>query len=295
MAQGWNPKEKQAFTPMPWSIQVHGKQCTPYPIFEEKPDLLKEVLLEHPENPAFKRLGKWYGIPILSIWHWLSVALYIPVPPSTVGTWALKLVHENLADETRYNILPKIAELFKLETKTNRSLWRDRALIELNRAVLHSFDCAGIRIGDHHSLTRQFEKFCEAEAKAQCPITGDWSWLVPPISASQTPTFSQEFDPEVVQHTNFFIKQPHQKKLNQGHSMMLTARENEASALSLPPKLKLKIQTQFNRLLNGVPQDCNTPQITQIHLVRKNFWIENSNKNWLLHHEGRLLDNTTSL
>ena len=72
----------------------------------------------------------------------------------------------NLADESRYNTLPKIAELFKLETKTNRSLWRDRALVELNRAVLHSFDCAGIRIGDHHSLTRQFEKFCEAEAKS---------------------------------------------------------------------------------------------------------------------------------
>ena len=67
--------------------------------------------------------------------------------------------------------------------------------------------------------------------------------------------------------------------------MVLTARER-ASALSLPPKLKLKIKTQFNRLLNGVPQDCNTHRITQIHLVRKNFWIENSNKNWLLHHEG---------
>ena len=207
MAQGWNPKEKQAFTPMPWSIQVHGKQCAPYPIFEEKPDLLKEVLLEHPENPAFKRLGlKWYGIPILSDMALVIGGIIYPCAPFNGWYMGTEIGARNLADETRYNTLPKIAELFKLETKTNRSLWRDRALIELNRAVLHSFDCAGIRIGDHHSLTRQFEKFCEAEAKAQCPITGDWSWLVPPISASQTPTFSQEFDPEVVQHTNFFYQ-----------------------------------------------------------------------------------------
>ena len=138
----------------------------PYPIFEEKPDLLKEVLLEHPENPAFKRLGlKWYSIPILSDMALVIGGIVYPCAPFNGWYMGTEIGARNLADETRYNSLPKIAELFKLETKTNRSLWRDRALIELNRAVLHSFDCAGIRIGDHHSLTRQFEKFCEAKQK----------------------------------------------------------------------------------------------------------------------------------
>jgi nitric-oxide synthase len=112
----------------------------------------------------------------------------------------------NLADEDRYNYLPQIAKIFQLDTKNNRSLWRDRAIIELNRAVLYSFDRDKVKIGDHHAITRQFEKFCENETNSKCPITGDWSWLVPPISASQTPTFSQEFDPTVVQHTNFFYQ-----------------------------------------------------------------------------------------
>lgn len=207
MDQGWKPKEKHAYVPLPWSIQIQGKQCAPYPVFEEKPDLLKEVHLEHPENLAFKALGlKWYSLPILSDMALVIGGIVYPCAPFNGWYMGTEIGARNLADEARYNTLPKIAKLFKLDTKTNRTLWRDRALIELNRAVLHSFDRAGVRIGDHHSLTRQFEKFCEAEAKAQCPVTGDWTWLVPPISASQTPTFSQEFDPEVVQHTNFFYQ-----------------------------------------------------------------------------------------
>ena len=150
-------------------------------------------------------------------WHCISLR---PLQWVVHGNWNWC---EKFSRWIRYNTLPKIAELFKLETKTNRSLWRDRALVELNRAVSTALTVPVFEL-EINSLTRQFEKFCEAEAKVQCPITGDWSWLVPPISASQTPTFSQEFDPKVVQHTNFFIKQPHQKKLNQGNTMVLTAR-----------------------------------------------------------------------
>ena len=113
----------------------------------------------------------------------------------------------NLADEARYNTLPKIAQLFGYDQKTDRSLWRDRAIIELNRAILYSFDRDAIKIGDHHALSRQFEKFCKNESDMNRTITGDWTWLIPPISASQTPTFSQEFDPSVTQHTNFFYQE----------------------------------------------------------------------------------------
>lgn len=212
--QGWKPEKKEFYTPLPWSIQIQGKTSKPYPVFEKNPTLLKEIHLEHPENSAFKTLGlKWYSIPILSDMALVIGGIVYPCAPFNGWYMGTEIGARNLADETRYNTLPKIAELFKLDTKSNRSLWRDRALIELNRAVLHSFDLAGVRIGDHHSLTRQFEKFCEAEAKAQCPITGDWTWLVPPISASQTPTFSQEFDPEVVQHTNFFYQAAPTKKI----------------------------------------------------------------------------------
>ena len=192
---------------MPWLIQINGEIQDPYSVFEEHPNLLTEVQIEHPENSAFKELGlKWYSTPILSDMALLIGGIHYPCAPFNGWYMGTEIGARNLADENRYDYLPQIAKIFDLNTKSNRTLWRDRALIELNRAVLHSFDRDKIKIGDHHALTRQFEKFCENEAKSKCPVTGDWSWLVPPISASQTPTFSQEFDPTIVQHTNFFYQ-----------------------------------------------------------------------------------------
>ena len=204
---GWQPSKKTAFTPMPWLIQINGEIQDPYSVFEEHPNLLTEVQIEHPENSAFKELGlKWYSTPILSDMALLIGGIHYPCAPFNGWYMGTEIGARNLADENRYDYLPQIAKIFDLNTKSNRTLWRDRALIELNRAVLHSFDRDKIKIGDHHALTRQFEKFCENEAKSKCPVTGDWSWLVPPISAPQTPTFSQEFDPTIVKHTNFFYQ-----------------------------------------------------------------------------------------
>jgi nitric-oxide synthase len=70
--------------------------------------------------------------------------------------------------------------------------------------VLHSFDTAGIRLADHHQLGDTFEAFCQAEEAAGRTVTGDWAWLVPPLSGALTPQFHRPFDNEVVRHTNFF-------------------------------------------------------------------------------------------
>ena len=34
-------------------------------------------------------------------------------------------IGQNLADENRYDYLPQIAKIFNLNTKSNRTLWRD--------------------------------------------------------------------------------------------------------------------------------------------------------------------------
>ena len=69
----------------------------------------------------------------------------------------------NLADTNRYDRLPAIAQCFGLDTSTERSPRRDRALVELNRAA-YSCDKAGISVGDHHNLGAQFEAFCTHES-----------------------------------------------------------------------------------------------------------------------------------
>ena len=42
-----------------------------------------------------------------------------------------------LSDHDRYNLLPAVAEMMDLDTSRNGTLWKDKALIELNIAVLH--------------------------------------------------------------------------------------------------------------------------------------------------------------
>ena len=69
-----------------------------------------------------------------------------------------------------------------LDTSRESTLWRDRALVELNRAVLHSFEQAGAKISDHHTESQRFLTHISNEAKAQRPVPADWSWIVPPLS-----------------------------------------------------------------------------------------------------------------
>jgi len=70
-------------------------------------------------------------------------------------------------------MLPKIAEHLGLDCSSNDTLWKDKALIELNLAVIHSFKSQGVRLIDHHSMTKYFMKFMEDEQKCQRPVHAD--------------------------------------------------------------------------------------------------------------------------
>jgi nitric-oxide synthase len=98
----------------------------------------------------------------------------------------------NLADEGRYNLLPVVAEKMGLRPDQRASLWRERALVELNAAVLHSFSEAGCRIVDHHTASAEFGRFCTQEESAGRPVSARWDWIVPPLAGSATPVFHQK-------------------------------------------------------------------------------------------------------
>ncbi len=100
----------------------------------------------------------------------------------------------NLADTDRYNLLPAVARRLGLDTSSDRSLWKDRALVELNRAVLDSFDRAGVTIADHHTESRRFLSHLEREGRKGREVGADWSWIVPPISGSATPVFHRTYE-----------------------------------------------------------------------------------------------------
>lgn len=113
----------------------------------------------------------------------------------------------NFSDTDRYNMLPTIGAMMELDMSHDRTLWKDRALVELNRAVIHSYRKAGVIMVDHHTVAKQFIDHIAREDKAgrKCPT--DWSWVNPPMSSSLTPTFHRLYDePDLDIRPNFVTK-----------------------------------------------------------------------------------------
>lgn len=63
------------------------------------------------------------------------------------------------------NTRQKIALKMDLDTRTPTSLWKDKTLVEVNVAVLHSFQSQNITIVDHHTASESFMKHLENETK----------------------------------------------------------------------------------------------------------------------------------
>jgi nitric-oxide synthase len=99
-----------------------------------------------------------------------------------------------------------VAERLGLNTSNEATLWRDRALIELNVAVLHSFSAHGARISNHHTEAERFCLHVDREARAGRPVPADWTWIVPPISGAATPVFHRYYYEADLQ-PNFYADQ----------------------------------------------------------------------------------------
>ncbi|MYW04026.1 nitric oxide synthase oxygenase [Streptomyces sp. SID3343] len=165
-------------------------RCHPLP-----PDAIREIALTHPEQPGFAELDlRWHAVPAISNMRLEIGGVSYSAAPFNGWYMGTEIGARNLVDADRYDMLPAVAKLFALDTSSERTLWRDRALIELNRAVLHSFDLAGATITDHHTESARFLSHVrrEADAGRECPA--DWSWIVPPVSGGLTPVYHRYYD-----------------------------------------------------------------------------------------------------
>ena len=199
---GWKPK-MGPFDILPLVIQISGNK----PVWKEIPnDIIKLVEIEHPEIGDFKKLKLlWYSTPIISNMILEIGGIEFEASPFNGWYMGTEIGARNLADEARYNMLPAIAKLIGLDMKDKNSLWKDRALVELNQAVLYSFKKAGVKIIDHHSASKQFMQFMRKEAKEGRDVTADWAWIVPPISASTMEVFHTEMN-DVIKSPNYFYR-----------------------------------------------------------------------------------------
>lgn len=85
-----------------------------------------------------------------------------------------------------------IARKMELDTGTHATLWKDTVLLEVNKAVLYSYQKCGVTTWDHHTASESFVQFYANEMKTRGGCPADWIWLVPPMSSSSSPLFHQE-------------------------------------------------------------------------------------------------------
>ncbi len=163
--------------------------------FDLPRDLVLEVPLHHPEYAWFAELGlRWYAVPAVSNMDLeIGGVDYVCAPFN--GWYVSSEIGRDLGDSDRYDTLPEIADRMDLDRSSDRTLWRDRALVELSRAILHSYKRSRVHLVDHHTVARQFVDHVDRENAAGRACPADWSWINPPLSASLTPTFHRYYDP----------------------------------------------------------------------------------------------------
>uniref|UniRef100_A0AAY4C6T2 nitric-oxide synthase (NADPH) n=1 Tax=Denticeps clupeoides TaxID=299321 RepID=A0AAY4C6T2_9TELE len=186
--QGWKAP-KGRFDVLPLLLQANGNDPE---LFEIPDDLILEVQIIHPKFEWFKDLNlKWYGLPAVSSMLLEIGGLEFTACPFSGWYMGTEIGVRDFCDSSRYNILEEVAKMMGLDTRKTSSLWKDQALVEINIAVLYSYQ-VGVTIVDHHSATESFMKHMENEYRVRGGCPGDWVWIVPPMSGSITPVFHQE-------------------------------------------------------------------------------------------------------
>ncbi|ANU09859.1 nitric oxide synthase [Planococcus antarcticus DSM 14505] len=203
---GWQG-ERSAFDILPLVIQMPNNELS---LKEIPRQSIKEVEINHPEILEFSQLGlKWYGVPLISDMLLEIGGIEYKMAPFNGWYMGTEIGARNLADEDRYNALPELAKLMKLNTQSNRSLWKDKALVELNIAVLESFQNAGVTIVDHHTAAKQFKNFEKKEEAEERDVTGNWAWLIPPMSPATTHIFHKPYKNNLVKPNYFHQQAPY--------------------------------------------------------------------------------------
>jgi nitric-oxide synthase len=188
---GWRGKG-ELFDVLPLAIETPTEGVRLY----ELPDrAIREVPLSHPDYGWFAELGlRWHAVPAISNMRLTIGGVQYPLAPFNGWYMGTEVGARNLADADRYNLLPKVAAGLGLDTSRESTLWRDRALLELNRAVLWSFEKAGVKMTDHHTESQRFIAHLRNETKAGRRVPADWTWIVPPMSGGITPVFHRYYD-----------------------------------------------------------------------------------------------------
>jgi nitric-oxide synthase, bacterial len=149
-ALGWSAGSPPGrFDILPLLVQQAGALPAAY---ELPADAVLEVMIKHPEFGWFANLGlRWYAVPAISDMSLEIGGVRYPAAPFNGWYMCTEIGSRYLGDAVRYDQVPVIAEHMGLNTACQRTMWQDKAITELNLAVLHSFTAAGVTISDHRT------------------------------------------------------------------------------------------------------------------------------------------------
>lgn len=187
---GWQPPEPRTpYDILPLVIEAAGMEPK---LYEFDRDDVLEVEIEHPAIPEFKSLGfRWYAIPAISNFRMdIGGVTYACLPFN--GWYMGTEIMRDFLEDWRYDKTEDIAKLLKLDTSSEQTLWRDRVALELNIAILYSFQKAKVSMVDHQTASKQFMAHDLREKKAGRECPGDAGWIVPPAGGSTCPVWHHQ-------------------------------------------------------------------------------------------------------
>ncbi|CUH39336.1 Nitric oxide synthase oxygenase [Jannaschia seosinensis] len=188
---GWNPPDRKGpFDILPVVIRDADERRH---LFNLPSGLVREVPITHPHCPEIAAMGlRWYAVPVVSDMILTIGGIDYPCAPFNGFYMCTEIASRNFADRGRYDLLPKAARRLQLDPDSHETLWKDATLTELNRAVLHSYQAAGVTMVDHHTASDQFMQFLARESATGRRVSGDWTWLVPPQASSACEVFHHD-------------------------------------------------------------------------------------------------------
>ncbi|KAH9168585.1 hypothetical protein AeNC1_017898, partial [Aphanomyces euteiches] len=197
---GWTPPQRRTpFDVLPLITQGNAPDAVP--VMNELPQHVQVLVdIKHPEYSGIADMKlKWHAVPAISNFCLDVGGIQYPCAPFNGWYMGSEIASRNFLDIQRYNLLEPVAKAINLDTTAPRSLWQDRAAIELNAAVLYSFQEERLTIIDHHTASESFVRHHAKEMQTRGFIPADWVWIVPPVGGSTTAVFHQEM-------VNFIIK-----------------------------------------------------------------------------------------
>ena len=227
LSLGWTPpKEKSRFDMLPAVIRDPKGNLE---MFELPEHVRREVPITLDEHPDFDRIGlRWHAVPFISGMIMSIGGIEYPTAPFNGYFMTTEIGSRDLCDERRYNLLREIGRSLGMDVDEGKdTLWRDKAILACNQAVQSSFARAGVTIIDHRVASDQYALFELRERRSGRIPSGNWAWIVPPVSGSDCRVFHLGMK-DLHSVPNFY-----NSRYEDGHSLAPSYEDYERSRLAV--------------------------------------------------------------